>query len=90
MSLITTTNERPSTVSLSNTFIPQVDSESIHTFETSSLFKSYSEGKQSQVQTTYASNMDETMAISEMILDSRVLKTENKFDIIEQLLHVVS
>ena len=84
MSLINTSYDRPASVLLSTTFIPQVDSESVSTFGTSP-FKT-SEGKLSQALTHHT---DEATAISEMTLDSRVLKIENKFDNIEDLLHTL-
>ena len=70
-------------------FIPQVDSESVSTFGTSSPHKSSSEGKLSYALTSYTPNADETTVISEMTLDSRVMKMENNFENIEQLLHVL-
>ena len=89
MSLATITNERPSTAPPSNTFILQVDSETVSTFRTSSPFESPTEGKPLHSLTTYTSNADETTTITEMTLDSRALKMENRFDNIEQLLHVL-
>ena len=89
MSLITREDERPSTATLSTTFIPHVDSESVSTFGTSSPYKVSTEGKLSQALTSYTTNTDEHTAISDMTLDSRVLKMENKFDNIEELLHVL-
>ena len=87
MGLIKTLYDRPSSVPPSTTFIPQVDSESVSTFGTSP-FKS-PEGRLSQALTPYTQHTDEATAISEMTLDSRVLKIENKFDNIEELLHTL-
>ena len=89
MSLATIENERPSTAPLSNTFISHVDSESLSTFGTSSPYKTSTEGKLSYALASYSTNTDEHTAISEMTLNSRVQKMENKFDNIEELLHIL-
>ena len=78
MSLMDSLVNRPASVPLSTTFIPQVDSESVSTFGTSP-FKT-PEGKYLRGFIPPKQHTDEATVMSEMTLDSRVLKIENKFD----------
>ncbi len=87
MSLMDSLVERPASAPLSTTFIPQVDSESVSTFGTSP-FKT-PEGKYSRGFIPPKQHTDEATVMSEMTLDSRVLKIKNKFDNIEELLHTL-
>ena len=89
MSLVNKSYDIPSSIRLSTTFITQVESESVSTFGNTSPHKSSPVGKPSQATIAYTPNTDEITAISEMTLDSRVLKIENKFDNIERLLHTL-
>ena len=90
ISLLTDSSERPINPAPSNTFIPQIDEQSVSTFGTITPCKLSPNSSNKQTTTTLSpSSSDDNTIMSEMTLDSRVSKIESKFDNIESLLHVL-
>ena len=91
ISLLTDSSERPLASSPSDTFIPQIDAQSVSTFGTTTPCKLSPDSRNGHTTATLSptSSDDNHTLVSEMTLDSRVSKIESKFDNIESLLQVL-
>ena len=87
ISLLTSTNERPTSVPASDTFVPQLDTTSVSTFGTATPQRQTKAS--ATINTPATPDTDTTTVVSSMTMETKMSHLETRFDKIEDILHAL-